>query len=310
MANVILQDGDLRVEIDPALGAGLVDLSLTIPGRGPVPLMRTAPATGWFNDLASYLLIPWSNRISLGQFAWEGRTHRLATDWPDGTAIHGLVKEAPWRIEQRSPVSALLKFSSGELGAPYPWPFSASVLYRIDGSSVATRITLTHEVGGSIPGTMPAGLGFHPFWKRSLWDPGDAVRVHAPGLRRYPCLNMIPVGTPELDAVSAALGDGMPLDSLTLDDVFAGSLDGSHIRWDRSGVRVTYECSPELGHAVLFTGAPDPRGEMPGFFCLEPVTMVNDGFNLASRGWIDTGVRALEPGESMLANWTIRIDRD
>jgi galactose mutarotase-like enzyme len=47
---------------------------------------------------------------------------------------------------------------------------------------------------------------------------------------------------------------------------------------------------------------------MPGFFCLEPVSMVNDGFNLESRGWKGTGVRALGVGETMSVWWTVALE--
>jgi aldose 1-epimerase len=35
------------------------------------------------------------------------------------------------------------------------------------------------------------------------------------------------------------------------------------------------------------------------FFCVEPVSHVNDGFNLLDRGVAQTGVRILEPGERL-----------
>src|SRR5437867_505839 len=105
---------------------------------------------------------------------------------------------------------------------------------------------------------------------------------------------MIPTGRPVADEVTRNLEAGRPLDSLSLDDVFLGSSDGAEILWPGSGVRVRYSCSRELGHTVVFTGAPDTSGRMPEFFCLEPVSMVNDGFNLATRGWEGAGVRSLE----------------
>lgn len=305
---VVLQNSELRAEVDPGLGAGLVELSWKAPDRGFIPLMRNTRSPRWFNDLASYLLIPWPNRIAGARLDWEGRGHALKADWPDGTAIHGLVKDKPWRIEQRSPVSALLTFSSADTpDLPFPWPFSATVLYLIEGSAFTVEIVLTHQERTSPGGTMPAGLGFHPFWRRTLWDDRDEVSVHAPGLSRYPCRDMIPTADAAEDAVTELLTAARPLGSLTLDDVFRGSLDNAEIRWNRSGVRLRYECSESLGHAVLYTGSPDARARMPDFFCLEPVTMVNEGFNLASRGWSGTGARGLAAGKSIRASWAVRV---
>ena len=35
------------------------------------------------------------------------------------------------------------------------------------------------------------------------------------------------------------------------------------------------------------------------YFCVEPVSHANDGFNLAARGVAGTGVRVLQPGETL-----------
>jgi galactose mutarotase-like enzyme len=38
------------------------------------------------------------------------------------------------------------------------------------------------------------------------------------------------------------------------------------------------------------------------------VTMANDAFNLAARGWRDTGVRTLDPGQSLSCWTTIALE--
>ena len=37
--------------------------------------------------------------------------------------------------------------------------------------------------------------------------------------------------------------------------------------------------------------------------------MVNDGFNLLTRGWPETGVHALAPGEHIEATWVLSVER-
>jgi aldose 1-epimerase len=51
---------------------------------------------------------------------------------------------------------------------------------------------------------------------------------------------------------------------------------------------------PLYSHLVAFT-APD------GSVALEPVSHATDGFNLLAQGWPDTGVRVLQPGDSISA---------
>jgi aldose 1-epimerase len=298
MSRIVLDEGGVRVELEPRLGAGIAELSFRVPGRGLVPLMAPK-AVSWFNDLACYMLAPWSNRIAHAEFDWRGTNHRLNADWPDGTAIHGLVKDRPWRIEQRSPVSALLSCTCDDAGA-FPWAFRIQTCYVISATSLVTSAVLTHE-HGTRTDPMPAGLGFHPFWQRSPGGGQADVTVRVPGLRQYPHEHMIPTGPAVEDEFTGRLAAGTTLDDLGLDDVFTGSTDGAVIEWPRVGIRVRYRCSPNLGHTVVYTGMPD-------VFCLEPVSMVNDGFNRESRGFPETGVHALAPGESMRADWSIEID--
>jgi aldose 1-epimerase len=299
MALLRMQTDRLDLTIDAALGAGIASFKLRKGDGSLVPLMRSAaPVTRWFNDLACYHLIPWSNRIAASRFTWRQRPCEVKPDWPDGTAIHGLTKDHPWRIVERTPISAILEFSSHDhAGLTYPWPFQASVRYELFDEALGIRLELRNT---DMTRPMPAGLGFHPFFPRSLDGRDEQVCVRYAPRGRYPADAMIPTGRPRPDEITEHLAAGRPLAALALDDVFLGSPDGATITWPAGGVRITYECSEELGHAVLYTGLPDS-------FCFEPVTMVNDGFNLASRGQPDTGVVELAPGQRLAANWTLRV---
>jgi aldose 1-epimerase len=53
------------------------------------------------------------------------------------------------------------------------------------------------------------------------------------------------------------------------------------------------QADPLFGHLVVHR--PDP----PHYLCLEPVSHVANGFNLADAGVAGTGTRMLAPGESM-----------
>jgi len=70
--------------------------------------------------------------------------------------------------------------------------------------------------------------------------------------------------------------------------------------WDGAA---TWRCSPDqdavlqadplFGHLVVH------RPDSPRYLCLEPVSHVANGFNLADSGVAGTGTRMLAPGESM-----------
>lgn len=313
---MVIESDVLRLRVLPGLGAGVQALSLRRDDGTWHPLLRAAPSSpDHFNSLACYLLAPWSNRVRGGKFRFAGREHAMRPDWPDGTAIHGLVKDKPWRILDRSPVSVRLAFDSRDHGpSGYPAGFSCLARYELEGSVFRVSLGVTIDAGAE--GPAPVGLGFHPFFPRRLWDERDEVvlacRAFGPdalrGLRgRYPCEGMLPVGRAVRDDVVERLCAGAPLGAEFLDDVFAGSLDGCAIGWPASGVRAGFECSAGLEHTVVYAGH-DAAGRPLPFFCAEPVSMVNDGFNLREEGWEGTGVRVLEPGESFEVEWVMRVE--
>lgn len=304
MRRLVLESELLRAEVVPDLGAGLADLSLRGPGGGWCPVLRRAAGeVGHFNDLACYVLAPWSNRIADAAFGFGGRRHTLRANWPDGTAIHGDVCQRPWAVAQRAPLSASLDIDLGDAqDRNWPWKICSGVRYELGRDS----LTAWAWVRNSDTSPMPAGLGFHPYFNRVLFDIRDRVRVRVPKAKRYPARGMIPTGPPGDDEASRRLNEGGRL-ATGLDDVFECPPGWSaDLHWDASGVRATVECSPECGHAVVYAPASPGGGEAP-VFCLEPVTMVNDGFNALARGVPGTGVRVLSPGEQMSMRWSVRF---
>ncbi len=305
MPRLVLEAGDLSATIDSALGAGLADFSLSGPGAGPTPLMRRAPvgAAGAF-DMAMYLMAPWTNRIADASFAFDGARHTLRADFPDGSAIHGDVRGRPWRVTDRTPVHARLAFDSrAHAGVNFPWAFGCVARYELSPGGLAVELSVSNLDRAP----MPAGAGLHPFFARRLWA-DDEIRVRAHVSGRYPCEACVPVGDAGDDAACAALREGGPLGDPGLDDVFAGFAGEAVIEWPASGARMTLRCSDNLGHLVVFTPQENDGGAAP-WFCVEPTSMVNDGFNLRERGWKGTGVRVLEPGQTLATKVEMLVER-
>lgn len=302
MNRVAIETERLHLEIAPDVGAGISAFSLRAPRGALHPLMRPAPAgRPGFNDLACYTLVPWCNRIAGARFRFSAREHVLRPDWPDGTAIHGDGKDRPWRLLDRSPVAARFELDSREHpDANWPWPYLARIRYDLLDDALAIDLSV-RNLGAS---PMPAGLGLHPYWMRRLHQDEDG-RVRCAVRARYPADRMIPTGPPRPEAVSQRLAAGEPLGAAPLDDVFEcqgpGSGEWGSLHWPGQGVRLRIDCSANMGHAVVFS----PRQP---WFCLEPVTMVNDGFNLMDRGQAGTGVSVLAPGESLAARVVFTLE--
>ncbi len=294
----------LRLAVRPDLGAGIAALLLKAPdGQWHHVLRPAPPVTGDADELACFLLAPWVNRIADGTFRFQGQEHALRAQAPDGTAIHGDARLHAFAILDRSPVSMRLGHASQpSTSSNWPWTYHIVARYEVDATTLVCDLELTNTANEP----WPAGLGFHPFWVRRLWDERDEVCVVANFAARFPLRGMLPTGPPIHDEVCSGFRRGKFLHAEPMDDVFVGSLDGTEIVWPESGVRACFRCSPELSHAVVYVPV-NARGGAASWFCLEPVSMVNDGFNFAERGGTSSGVRVLSPGETLSARWSVEF---
>lgn len=298
----LLENDLLRVEIDQEVGASITDLAIRgARGQWWPMLRRSQGIVTCGEETACYLLAPWSNRIRDGVFWFEGKRVQVRTNWPDGTAIHGDVRDRPWKILDRSPVSARLRFDSRDhLEANWPWMFTAEVRYELVGDGFAAELKIVNEDDSR----MPVGGGFHPFFNRVLWDVADDPVVQGDVTGRYPCEKVMVVGEARMERVAEGLKKGTVLHE-ALDDIFECGGARASIRWPASGVEARFECSEEFGKLVVYSPMHENGSPLP-FFCVEPVSMVNDGFNVM--GKVKThGVQVLEGGEGMRMGWGVKI---
>lgn len=300
-----IQGERLRLLVRPDLGAGIADLALRSADGQWHPVLRRTPAqTGQGGELSCFLMAPWCNRIAGAKFVFDGRECVLRPNRPEGTAIHGDVRHRPFTILDRSPVSVRMHCDLSKVeDRNWPWACRVSARYEIEGSALRCEL----EVTNLDEAAMPVGLGFHPYWMRRLWDERDAVRVRANLSGRYPLDQQIPIGPARPDPLCDVLRSGVEVGARSLDDLFTGSLDGAMLEWPASGVRAHVSCSPELSHSVLYVPTNRKEGALP-WFCVEPMSIATDGFNLSSRGEEGTGVRVLQPMDSMRVHWTTQFE--
>jgi aldose 1-epimerase len=320
MVPIVLSAGRLVCAVDAGLGGALTGLWVRAGHLGLAPILRPTPpgVTSPF-ETSLYVLAPWSNRIAGAVFRFDGEEHRLRANFPDGSAIHGDVLHRPLRIADRSPVSVRLVHDSRVVGdSNFPFPYAAELRYELSPSQLEIDLSVTN-LGQR---DMPAGCGLHPFFSRRVVSDADEVRVRAPVSGRYPAKDCIPTGPAVEDAASRRLSAGGPLGDPGLDDTFAGfgGLGGGRavIDWPQSGLRAVLQASRELSHLVVYTprcasgdAALTGREGPASWFCVEPVTMATDAFNLAHRGDAvgeTYGVRVLGPGETLSTRTRIVIE--
>src|SRR5262249_26969735 len=95
---------------------------------------------------------------------------------------------------------------------------------------------------------------------------------------------------------------GIRPDVVVLDNCFTGWGRHAVVRWPERGARLVMTVEGPLDFLVLYT----PAGG--GVFCGEPVSHVTDAVNLAAAGCPDTGLRTLEPGETLAATITLTAE--
>ncbi len=306
---ITLSSGPLRLAIDPALGAGISDFSIMGPSKYAYSLMRRAMAGETSSSsLACFSMVPYSNRIAGAKFAFGGVTHTLRpTSAPGVTPVvcqHGDVRNRPWTILDRSPISARLGFRSRDFGdVNFPMAFSSVVRYELRDDRLLIDLSVTND--DEQP--MPAGCGLHPYFARRLWRDDDVVTFRAPCATRYPLKDGLPTGAPGPDQLVDHLREDRPLPGAHVDALLGGFSGECRIAWPASRVGLTMKCSPNLGHLVFFV--PHGEGGPLPYFAVEPVTNANDGFNLLEAGHPGTGVEVLGPGATLTACYSLAVER-
>ncbi len=306
----VLKDGKTGQEarILPSVGNNCFSYKIK-KGDEPVELLWTMPdpetLQGRPSGYGIPILFPWPNRIDQGKFSFDGKTYQLDTPKPGDHASHGFVHGRAWHAVDSGAldgdgawVKSVFKSSDyPEIGNRFPFPFEATVVYRLkDG-------VLFFEFEGKNVGSldMPVGLGIHPYFPLPLTKEGnrDTCTVQMPASTYWP-LRGDPIPTGELLPVVGTKYDVQKptlLKGLFYDNVWSGVVLTNG--WTRStyvdptaGVQVSMEADGIFRELVLY--APDSRPVV----CFEPYTCTTNAFNLQNEG-IDAGLIRLKPGEKL-----------
>jgi aldose 1-epimerase len=293
MDPVTLRSGPLGVVLSPAVGGAIARFWLERMTGSAVDLLRATPDAAlarrdpWAT--ACFPLVPWSNRIREGCFAFGGRTVSLPPNRPpDRHTIHGHGFQAGWTVVDLDPALAALEYAH----APDAWPWAYRAVQRVALTPVRLELELTLTNEDDAP--MPAGLGWHPYFPRTP-ETTLTARVRGLWLTDAELLPLTRVAPPS----DRDPGRGLAVDRVALDNAFVGWDGQAVVAWPERRAWLGLAAGGPLGTLVVYT----PPGE--SFFCAEPVSHVADAFNLAAAGLTDTGMLTLAPGESVRATLTL-----
>ncbi|MDD5093254.1 MAG: aldose 1-epimerase [Dehalococcoidia bacterium] len=299
MSTVTLETGSLRLEILPEAGASVVTFARRFGGVW-LPLLRETPpeAIAALNPslMASFTLLPWSNRIPEATFRFQGHHYPLRANTPEGYAIHGDVRRRPWKVIAKRPAAVTCEIDSRDFSDfNFPFPLTAQIHYELSETDFDTTLMLTNS--GNTP--MPAGFGFHPYFNRAFGAHGvdeAQLQLHVAGV--YPPLPGGPMALVTREQDFSRLAS---IDKRDINHCFGGWTGQATIVYPGAGVQLRLDCAPVLGHVVVFTPPDKP------YFAVEPVSHVTNGFNLFAQGQAGTGIQVLEPRESMAGRFRLKV---
>lgn len=292
-----LRSGPLGLEVLPDVGGAVTRFWLE-RGDDAVELFRPATARAVEardpKGMACFPLVPFSNRIRDGRFAFGGRAVSLPPNDPvERYPLHGFGWRAAWRPAAVERAAVTLELAH----APGAWPWAFRAVQHM--ALARSRLTLTLSLTNESDAAMPAGLGFHPYLPRTA-EARLTARVGRVWLTDPDGLPTALVEPPP----GSDPGNGLRVDAVALDHCFVGWQGRATVEWPEHRVGLTLAGAPPLGCLVVYT----PPGR--DFFCVEPVSHVTDAFNLAAGGRADTGMLVLGPGETARATATVTVDAE
>jgi aldose 1-epimerase len=290
---VTLRSGDARLAVAPFLGGSLLGYWAETTGVRHDFLVpsREAGIAGFPElRLASFPLVPYSNRVRDGRFTFRGRTviEKPATGMAH--ALHGHGWRLPWQITEQHDDRLTIAYERQPDPAPEGWPWHYRAWQNFVLAPQGLRLTMGIENRSAA--AMPAGLGHHPYFPRTRQSRVTATvsAICWPEAGQLPVERIAP--PPGADP-----RQGVVPASVRLDHAYAGWDGRAVIEWPERNARLVMTADPALSTLVIFS-PPDAA-----FFCVEPVSHCIDAFNLAADGMSDTGMRVLAPGET----WEVTV---
>lgn len=254
------------------------------------------------------LLAPWPNRLDGGNYEWEGqRLQTPLTEVETGSAIHGLVRWANWRLPDSTPQPWGPQTPADTTSLAYqlhpqpgwPWTLDLRVTYRlVADQGLEVRTAVTNASGRPCP----IGIGWHPY----ILGPVDACHLTIPAATTYQTDDRgIPRGTGSVEGTDRDFRDGRKIGAARLDVAYTDlerDYDGrARVTMEWPGSRpVTLWVDRHYSHLMVYTGdtLSDPDRRRKGL-AVEPMTCAPDMLHNGH------GERVLDPGGTLEATWGI-----
>lgn len=283
-----LENDFVEVGIAPEIGASIAYFKTK--GHDPFDVMRPASSTAIAKkeavNMAMFPMLPYTNHIKGGKFTYWGITRIVPANHPsEHDPIHGDGWKAKWNVDKKTKNAVTLSYAHDKNSRGFPFSYNAKVTYTLEGRTLKVEMFL--ENTSILP--MPCGVGVHPFFPKM---PGTKLTFETKNVWYH---ENDPIDRPYKTPAEWSFEGGKELNDAIFDTCFGGFGGKAAIVWPKAKKELDISTDIDFGHVVLY--APYRKN----FFCLEPSTMANNAFNLASEGVIGSGIKSLGPKESMTA---------
>lgn len=294
MSLVELRNEHGSVVVTPSAGAALRSLRVKVAGVSGIEhellsggLTEPMDEAEVPRGTGSFIMAPWVNRIHRGVLVTEHGEFQLPVDSGEH-AIHGTVRGRAWDV-----VSSDITAVTMQIELEKPWPFKGHVVSRISLDGPALTQTLeVHAADGER--RFPAGVGWHPWFRRSLGTGEMVVQADVTGQWELDG-QVVPTGKVGMTGAVRKLTDGGRFGQGEVDGCFRfGDGRTAELRWPELTLGMT--SSPEVSHVMVYS----PQGSV----CVEPQTTTVNAFQLEARGATGAGTRLVSPGNPLVATTT------
>ena len=291
---IVLSNSFLEVGIAPECGASVA--YFRTKGEKLFDILRPASSTAIQkrdpNGMAMFPMLPYTHRIKDGKFTYWGITRFVAPNQagvPD--PLHGDGWKNKWTVEKASDTELQLSMSHNKEQKGYPFSYTAQLTYRLNEKTLSVEIKLTNTA--VLP--MPCGMGLHPYFPKT---PNVTLTFNSKNVWYH---ENDPIDRPYHTPEEWSFKNPKELKDATFDTCFGGFDGTARIDWPKFGMGVEIKADEKFGHLVLYS----PYHK--NFFCLEPTTMANNAFNLASEGIIGTGIQSIGQNETLAGEMSFTV---
>lgn len=240
-------------------------------------------------------LFPWPNRITDGEYTFEGVDQQLyLTEPARRNAIHGLTRWANWQRADDASDESTLTVTHRLHGQPgYPHQLDLNLTYHLTDTGLTVTATATN-IGRS---PAPYGYGAHPYL--SVGRPIDECILEFTADHRLEVSSdrLTPTGLTPVAGSQYDFRTARPIGDTTIDNAFTG-LNGEwsvSLTDPDSGARSTLTSNTPW--MQLFTGEAVGRTAL----AVEPMTCPPDAFRTGQ------DLIVLKPGESHTTTFHVSV---